>query len=109
MAPSVDYITDAPDYVDEAQINTPDIKRPKALGFLDGVQFGSAGKIKTEEKPISQEQAWSMLSAKQEKTSAENAYGFLNSDDELEVEIPKETVEKALNFSNMQALTQDDY
>jgi len=48
-----------------------------------------------------------MLSKQQDKSP--NNYGFLNSDDELDVDIPKETVEKALDFSNMKALTQDDY
>jgi len=48
-----------------------------------------------------------MLSKQQDKSL--NNYGFLNSDDELDVDIPKETFEKALDFSNMKALTQDDY
>lgn len=50
-----------------------------------------------------------MLSKQQDKSPSGNNYGFLNSDDELDVDIPKETVEKALDFSNMKALTQDDY
>jgi hypothetical protein len=50
MTDAPEYVE--PDYVEEAQLDTPDdIKRPKALGFLNGVQFSSFEEIKAEQKP----------------------------------------------------------
>ena len=55
----------------------------------------------------SPEQPWEEL--KQAASPAKDAYGFLDSEDELEVEIPQSAVESTLDFSNMKALTQGDY